>query len=86
MASGHPDEDGSGQNLGVCKPCGIQGKPEGTYPEVPKPQDINPLKNTIAELTGDELNELKLLRYNFQHQFPAPASTLRATGCRSLDP
>jgi hypothetical protein len=39
-----------------------------TRPEVPKPKDVNPQKNTIAELTADELDELKLLRYNFKHQ------------------
>jgi hypothetical protein len=39
-----------------------------TRPEVPKPKDINPQKNTVAELTDDELDELKLLRYDFKHQ------------------
>ena len=39
-----------------------------TRPEVPKPKDINLQKNTIAELTDDELDELKLLRYDFKHQ------------------
>jgi hypothetical protein len=37
-------------------------------PNVPKAKDVNPAKNTIAELTNDELDELKLLRYDFKHQ------------------
>ena len=36
-------------------------------PEVPKAKDVNPAKNTISELTPDELDELKLLRYDFKH-------------------
>ena len=39
-----------------------------TRPEVPKPVDVNPEKNTVAELSSDELDELKLLRFNFKHQ------------------
>ena len=39
-----------------------------TRPEVPKAKDVNPAKSTISELTPDELDELKLLRYDFKHQ------------------
>ena len=39
-----------------------------TRPEIPTARDINPEKDTITELAGDELDELKLLRYNFKHQ------------------
>lgn len=36
-------------------------------PEVPKATDVNPAKNTVVELEADELDELKLLRYDFKH-------------------
>ena len=39
-----------------------------TRPEVPKAKDVNPAKSTISELTPDELDELKLLRYDFKLQ------------------
>jgi hypothetical protein len=39
-----------------------------TQPEVPKPVNVNPEKNTVAELSSDELDKLKLLHFNFKHQ------------------
>ena len=39
-----------------------------TRPEVPKAKDVNPAKNTVAELGADELDQLKLLRYDFKHR------------------
>lgn len=37
-------------------------------PEVPRAKDVNPAKTTVANLSDDELDELKLLRYDFKHQ------------------
>jgi hypothetical protein len=37
-------------------------------PEVPKAKDVNPNKATIAELSSDEQDELKLLRFDFKHR------------------
>ena len=39
-----------------------------TRPKVPKAPDVNPEKNTVAGLSSDELDELKLLRYNLKHE------------------
>jgi hypothetical protein len=39
-----------------------------TQPEIPKAKDINPEKTTVAELTDVELDELKLLQYDFKRQ------------------
>ena len=37
-------------------------------PAVPTAKDVNPAKTTVASLTADELDELKLLRFDFKHQ------------------
>jgi hypothetical protein len=37
-------------------------------PEVPKAKDVNPEKTKVAELEADEVDELKLLRYDFKHR------------------
>ena len=37
-------------------------------PEVPKAKDVNPGTTTVAELLDIELDELKLLRYDFKHR------------------
>ena len=39
-----------------------------TRPKVPKAPDVNPEKNTVAGLSSDELDELKLLRNNLKHE------------------
>ena len=36
-------------------------------PEIPLAKDVNPGKNTMAELTTDEQEELKLLRFDYKH-------------------
>ena len=41
---------------------------ELTKPEVPKAKDVNLEKTTVAELLDIELDELKLLRYDFKHR------------------
>ena len=37
-------------------------------PEIPMAKDVNPGKNTMAELTPDEQEELKLLRFDYKHR------------------
>ena len=39
-----------------------------SQPEVQKARDVNPEKNAVAQLSGDELDELKLLCFNFKHK------------------
>jgi len=36
-------------------------------PEIPLAKDVNPEKTTMAQLTPDEQDELKLLRFDFKH-------------------
>jgi hypothetical protein len=37
-------------------------------PMIPSAKDVNPLKTVLSQLTDDEKDELKLLRYDFKHQ------------------
>jgi hypothetical protein len=37
-------------------------------PMIPSAKDINPLKTVLLQLTDDEKDELKLLRYDYKHQ------------------
>jgi hypothetical protein len=36
-------------------------------PTVPTARNVNSAKTTVADLTADELDELKLLRFDFKH-------------------
>jgi hypothetical protein len=36
---------------------------------IPSAKDVNPLKTVLSQLTDDEKDELKPLRYDFKHQF-----------------
>jgi hypothetical protein len=35
---------------------------------IPSAKDVNPLKTVLSQLTDDEKDELKLLRYDYKHQ------------------
>jgi hypothetical protein len=37
-------------------------------PMIPSAKDVNPLKTVLSQLTDDEKDKLKLLRYDFKHQ------------------
>ena len=58
-----------GQGIGICRPLPVHRDLKIlSRLGVPKANSVNRTKNTVAELTDDERDKLKLLCYNFKYQ------------------